>query len=133
MSTTEQVLHELIGTYAHLGANGEVVPLEVTETFWEDLATGKLGLGPGRLVSFFHFTEDWPMWEVHPAGDEFVCLVSGSMDFILEEEDGHRTIEMRTPNSFIIVPRGTWHTAKINKPSNALFVTAGEGTEIRLA
>lgn len=29
------------------------------------------------LISSYAFDEDWPTWEVHPAGDEFVILVSG--------------------------------------------------------
>ena len=29
------------------------------------------------LISSYAFDEDWPTWEVHPAGDEFVILVAG--------------------------------------------------------
>jgi len=28
-------------------------------------------------------TEDWDHWEMHPAGDELIVLLSGSIDFRL--------------------------------------------------
>jgi len=118
----------------HLAHDGRAVPLDVTETFWTDLASGRFGdLGPGRLASCFAFERDWDSWEVHPAGDELVLLVSGAMDFVLEGAEGHETIALRGPGAACIVPRGTWHTARVLEPSTALFVTAGEGTEHRPA
>ena len=30
------------------------------------------------LISSYAFDEDWPTWEVHPAGDEFATLISCS-------------------------------------------------------
>lgn len=121
-------------TFVHLGAGGEAVPLPVTDSFWPDLIAGKLDhLGPGRLVSFLEFDSDWDSWEAHPAGDELVCLVSGNIDFVLDLPEGHRTITLSGPGAFLIVPRGTWHTARVKSPSAALFVTAGAGTEHRPA
>ena len=120
-------------TFVHLGEH-DAVPLEVTESFWPDLMSGKLAhLGPGRLVSYYHFTEDWDAWERHPAGDELVVLVSGAVDFVLELPEGHRTLELRGPGAFVIVPAGAWHTARVREPSVGLFVTDGEGTEHRPA
>jgi oxalate decarboxylase/phosphoglucose isomerase-like protein (cupin superfamily) len=70
---------------------------------------------------------------MHPNGDEIVCLLDGSMDFILEAKDGNRTVELSQSGSYVIVPKGTWHTAKVNRPSRMLFITAGEGTQHREA
>lgn len=123
---------QFLDTYVHLGERGAAVPLTVTESFWPDLIAGKLDhLGPGRLVTYYDFSEDWDSWEVHPKGDELVCLVSGSMDFVLEKPGGNTVVELREPGAFLIVPRGTWHTARVLAPSKALFVTAGEGTTHR--
>lgn len=121
-------------TYVHLGDDGSAVPLPVTESFWADLAAGKLGdLGSGRLVTFHAFDADWSSWEVHPNGDELVCLISGAVDFVLERAEGEATVELRGPGAFVLVPRGTWHTARVREPSSALFVTAGRGTQHRPA
>lgn len=80
------------------------------------------------LISSYAFDEDWPTWEVHPAGDEFVILVSGDVDLVLARASGRETIRMTEPGTFAIVPRNTWHTARIRKTSVMMFVTPGEGT-----
>ena len=119
-------------TFVHLGNDASAVPIEVTESFWPDLISGKLDhLGAGRLVSFMEFDADWDSWEVHPQGEELVCLFSGAMDFHLECDGEPSTVELRGPGAFAIVPRGAWHTATVHEPSAALFVTPGEGTTHR--
>ena len=81
------------------------------------------------LVSSYSFDEDWPTWEVHPAGDEFVILLSGDAELVLRREDGDDATRMNEPGTFVIVPRNTWHTARIHSPAVMLFITPGEGTE----
>lgn len=108
------------------GFDAETLP--VTETMWSELDE-KFGDFAGRsLISQFSFEEDWPTWEVHPAGDEFVVLVSGAAEMVLAMPEGDRTIVLGEPGDFVIVPRGTWHTARISTPTKMLFVTPGEGT-----
>lgn len=125
---------QLADTFVHLADGGAAVPLPVTESFWSDLTSGRLGdLGPGRLVSFFEFERDWDQWEMHPAGDELTCLLAGAIDFVLERPGGPATVALREPGSFLLVPRGTWHTARVHAPSTALFITPGEGTQHRPA
>ena len=86
----------------------------------------------GRLlISSRAFDADWPSWERHPAGDEFIILVSGDADMRISTAAGIDTTRMTEPGTFVIVPRGAWHTARIRRPSVMLFVTPGEGTEIR--
>lgn len=34
-------------------------------------------------------------------------------------------------STFVVVPRGTWHTAKVHAATTMLFITPGEGTENR--
>jgi oxalate decarboxylase/phosphoglucose isomerase-like protein (cupin superfamily) len=68
---------------------------------------------------------------MHPAGDEFVCLLSGQVEFILEQDSGETKVQMSIPGEFVIVPQGIWHTAKVQTPSSMLFVTPGEGTQNR--
>ena len=47
--------------------------------------------------------------------------------------DDTLTLELRAPGQFALVPKGTWHTAKVHETSRAVFITAGEGTEHRPA
>ncbi len=128
-----RTLFDLEKTFVHLAGDGRTVPLEVTDTFWQDLTSGKLGeLGAGRMLSLFAFDGPWESWEVHPNGDEIVCLLSGRAAFTLEREGGkHETVELSQPGTFVFVPRGTWHTARTDEPTRMLFVTDGEGTTHR--
>lgn len=128
MSSDDAVI-DLKSTYLHLNDGPEVIELPVTETFWQELPT-RTDLGDGRLVSAYVFTEDWDSWEMHPAGEEVVCMLSGAADMHLEEADGVRIVELRGSGA-VIVPRGTWHTAKVHEPSHMLFITRGQGTKIR--
>jgi mannose-6-phosphate isomerase-like protein (cupin superfamily) len=121
-----------VETYLHLGPDGTAVPLEVNESFWQDLTSGAFAhLGPGRLVSTYDFGEDWASWEQHPAGEEVVVLISGAIQFVLEVDDGERKVELDQPGQFLIVPRGAWHTANIARLAKVLFITPGEGTSHR--
>jgi mannose-6-phosphate isomerase-like protein (cupin superfamily) len=85
----------------------------------------------GRLVSMFTFTEDWGMWEMHPAGEEVVVCLSGAMVLTQEFPDGHRETVRLEPGEYAINPRGVWHTADISGEASALFITAGAGTQNR--
>lgn len=84
----------------------------------------------GRLVSMFRFTESWPSWEMHPAGEELVVCIAGSMTLI-QEIDGEEVRTVLRPGEYAINPRGVWHTADIDGDAAGFFVTAGAGTQGR--
>ena len=85
----------------------------------------------GRLVSMYRFTESWPTWEVHPNGAEVVLCTAGRMTLHQEHADGTTATVELTPGQYIINPPGTWHTADIDGEAEAVFITAGAGTEVR--
>lgn len=84
-----------------------------------------------ELISCYEFTSDWSSWEMHPHGDEVVILMSGRATFVLETAQGEKSIELSEPGQYVIVPKGTWHTAKTPGSAKMLFVTPGQGTEHR--
>jgi quercetin dioxygenase-like cupin family protein len=111
--------------------NGDAIPIAVSDRFFEDLES-KFGDFKGkRLISHFTFDKDWETWEMHPAGEELVCLLSGQVDLILAQDGVEHTVQLSTSGSYVLVPRGTWHTAKVHTPSSMLFITPGEGTHNR--
>lgn len=118
--------------YVSLGPAGEARLLAGGPAFWALPEAAMSDLGSQWLISEYEFTADWPTWEMHPAADEFVYLLSGSIDLLLDEPAGVRTLPMREPGA-VLVPRGIWHTAKIHAPSRMLHVTLGAGTETRAA
>ena len=84
----------------------------------------------GRLVSMYTFTEPWTSWERHPLGEELVVCTAGTIT-LSQEIDGVVHQVVLAPGDAVINPPGVWHTADVDEPCTALFVTAGMGTEVR--
>jgi mannose-6-phosphate isomerase-like protein (cupin superfamily) len=113
---------DLSSTYLRLRADTTIEPLPVDKTFWSRIATGQLGPFHNEYLVVCHeFDTDWSVWEMHPKGDEVVCLLCGSVTFLLERERGTQEIELKESGAYVIVPKGTWHTARTNSPCRMLF------------
>ena len=50
---------------------------------------------------------------------------------VLEIDRRETVAELTAPGHYVLVPRGTWHTARTNGQCTMLFITPGEGTEHR--
>lgn len=103
----------------------------VTDTLFSELDQRYDNFKGHMLISSYSFDSDWPTWEKHPHGDEFVCLISGDVQLLLRGAAGERQVHLHAPGSFVIVPENTWHKAIVNSPAQMIFVTPGEGTENR--
>ena len=119
----------LIKTYVHIEDGPGVALVPVGDDFWEKIGE-RTDLHEGRMVMAFHFNEDWPVWERHPAGDEIVIVLSGAIDLVLEENGEERLVGLKSGKACIL-PRNVWHTARVREPGNALHITRGAGTEHR--
>jgi mannose-6-phosphate isomerase-like protein (cupin superfamily) len=117
-------------TYVNLGGDGQATRLPGGDAFWALPGAEMDALGQGWLVAEFAFSADWPTWEMHPNGDEFVYLLSGSIELLLEHDDGVRVLAIADRGA-VVVPRGVWHTARVHAPCRMLHVTLGAGTETR--
>ncbi len=129
--TTQAGPFDIGTTRLVINRDSEATPVAVTDTFFEDLDTQFEGFAGYVLISRFEFDADWPTWEIHPHGDEVVYLLAGDTDFVLETDEGEKTVRVSKPGEYVVVPRGTWHTARPRKPTSLLFVTPGEGTRNR--
>src|SRR5262245_3956445 len=94
-------------TYVQLEDGPAARPVPVDADFWQRIGE-RADLRAGRLVMVSLQGADWPQWEMHPAGDELVCLLSGAVDLILEIDGAERRVALRG-RSFVIVPQGIWH------------------------
>ncbi len=125
---------DLHATYAHLGLGARVEPLpdfQWTPEYLESyVARTESDGAEGRLVVLMQQDASWDSWERHPAGDELVVLLSGRADLIQEIDGEPRVVELG-PGMAVINPPGVWHTADVHEPGEALFITAGRGTETR--
>lgn len=126
-SIDERPIHLGLGARAHAEPN-----FTGAMQWYDDYSTRHAADGAkGRLVSFHRFTEPWAMWEMHPAGDEVVLCMSGSITLHQTAADGQTgTIDLKRGDYAINAP-GVRHTADIEGEATALFITAGEGTQHR--
>lgn len=85
----------------------------------------------GRLVAVHTFDTPWSSWEMHPEGDEVVVCLEGRLTLI-QVIDGVAVRRVLEPFDTAINVAGVWHTADVEEPTVALFITAGKGTENRL-
>ena len=48
---------------------------------------------------------------------------------MFDTEGREETVYLQEPGTYVIVPKGTWHTARVAKAAKMLFITPGEGTQ----
>jgi len=109
-------------TVVHLNGDLAATPLAVDPSFWTHSAANRHELTQGRILSAFDYTTTWSWWERHPVGDELLFLISGDVDFHLDDAAGPRMVPLR-PGQAAIVPEGAWHRAVVRCASRLLFVT----------
>ena len=85
---------------------------------------------PGRLVMVETTPGSWPTWECHTEGDELVIVLEGRGEFI-QEIDGEERRMRVGPGSALINPAGVWHTADVDEPIKAIYITPCPGTKHR--
>ena len=114
-----------------LGATAEPLPpfdgMEWYERYGSDHAADG---AEGRLVSMYRFAANWDSWEMHPCGSEVVLCTAGQIELI-QEFAGEQTSLPLGPGEYAINPPGVWHTANVAEMAEAVFITAGEGTQHR--
>jgi hypothetical protein len=124
---------DLSSTHIHLGLGSRAIPLpdfQWTPEYLGAMTERFAGDGPeGRLVMMGRSEASWDSWERHPAGQEVVVLLSGSIDLVQREPDGRERRIPMAPGQAVINPVGVWHTADVHAPADALFITPGLGTE----
>jgi len=122
---------ELADRPVHLGLGATAVvlpPFDGTMEWYQRYGEAHSDDGAeGRLVALHRFEKDWSTWEMHPRGAELVLVTRGRMTLV-QKVDGELVETELTAGQAAVNPPGVWHTAKIEAPTEALFITAGEGT-----
>lgn len=117
----------------HLGLGATVVSEPVFSGMeWYDAYASRHARdgSEGRLVSMYTFTESWDAWEMHPGGHELVLCTAGEIELIQLIDGDDVPVALRAGEYAINKP-GVWHTANIERPATALFITSGTGTQHR--
>jgi mannose-6-phosphate isomerase-like protein (cupin superfamily) len=122
----------IFNTYLHVQDGGRTEPIAASDSFWQEVAKGdRPELNQGRLMSALTFSQPWPTWERHLAGEELVLLLSGAATIVLDESNGKRSVLLDQVGDYVLVPTGVWHTAQTTVATTLLFLTPGAGTEHR--
>jgi len=116
-----------------LGATAEVEPRFSGDFAWYDAYAERHRSDgrEGRLVSMHTFDASWSAWEMHPTGAEVVLCTVGTLILSQQQADGTVTSVRLRAGQYAINPPGVWHTADVEEPCTAVFITAGEGTQHR--
>ncbi len=62
--------------------------------------------------------------EMHPDGDEFVCVLAGSVSVTIDSAPEPITLG---PGEACIIPKGEWHRVHLLEPTRLLHITPGPG------
>jgi len=128
MMSTGPGPHDLATTRLILNDRQTATAKTVTPEFYAELDNEFASFKGHCLIAQHDFSEAWPTWEMHPEGDEFVYLMFGEIDFVLWVDGVEQIVHVSEPGSYVVVPKGVWHTARPKVPTRMLFVTPGEGT-----
>lgn len=112
---------DIADTSIALEADGGAKPLDERETMWDYAASGRFG-DVTRLVSRHRLTADWTSWELHPLGDAIILLLDGTIEVNLEGENPSKSADLEHGGTFARIPRGTWHTVTVRRPSTVLLI-----------
>lgn len=82
------------------------------------------------MVTIFDGDGPGDHWERHPAGDELVVCLSGSVT-VTRDVDGVPDRVVLGPGEATVNPAGTWHAVDMAGPASILTITAGLGTDHR--
>ncbi|MAZ87425.1 MAG: cupin [Cellvibrionaceae bacterium] len=99
------------------------------ETLYQELDQTYDGFRGCKLISLHRFEADWPTWERHPAGDEMLVLLEGTIELQIKHKQGTSSVVLNSSGDSVVIPKGCWHTGKVSNTVRVLFVTPGEGTE----
>ncbi|ADI04269.1 hypothetical protein SBI_01148 [Streptomyces bingchenggensis BCW-1] len=125
---------DLRTTPVHLGLGSTAKPVEGFAWDPEALQAYSAAVAAdgaeGRMVMIFDGDGPGDHWESHPAGDELVVCLSGSVT-VTRDLDGVPDRVLLGPGQATINPAGVWHAVDMTGLTSILTITAGLGTDHR--
>ncbi|MER8258694.1 cupin domain-containing protein [Streptomyces albidoflavus] len=125
---------DLRTTPVHLGRGSRARPVEGfawdPEVLRAYTAAVAADGAEGRMVMIFDGEGPGDHWESHPAGDELVVCLTGSVT-VTREVDGVSDQVVLGPGEATVNPAGVWHAVDMEGPASLLSVTATLGTDHR--
>ncbi|MEV7508485.1 cupin domain-containing protein [Streptomyces sp. NPDC091201] len=130
----ERNVMDLRTTPVHLGLGSSAKPVEGFNWDPEVLQAYSAAVSAdgaeGRMVMIFDGDGPGDHWESHPAGDELVVCLSGSVT-VTRDVDGVSDRVVLGPGEATVNPAGVWHVVDMVGPASLLAITATLGTDHR--
>ncbi|MFF2190520.1 cupin domain-containing protein [Streptomyces sp. NPDC058155] len=125
---------DLRTTPVHLGLGSRAKPVEGFTWDPEVLQAYSSAVSAdgaeGRMVTIFDGDGLGDHWERHPAGDELVVCLSGSVT-VTRDVGGVPDRVVLGAGEATVNPAGAWHAVDMAGPASILTITAGLGTDHR--
>ena len=125
---------DLLAMPLHLGLGSRARPIDgltfapaALEAYGELVADDGI---EGRMVVVIDQEGPGNHWERHPAGDEVVVCISGTVTVVREVGELTEQVVLR-PGEATINPAGMWHAVDVEGAARILTITPGLGTEHR--
>lgn len=94
------------------------------------------GAAEGWMVASFRVATDEDVhgdhWEIHPAGEEIVSVLSGHARLVLRADtdaDPEQTVTLTAGTAFV-VPQNRWHRLEIDGPTEMQSITPRHGSRL---
>ncbi|SFO21764.1 Cupin domain-containing protein [Pseudonocardia ammonioxydans] len=125
---------DLSTTPLHLGLGSRARPIDgfafdpaVLQAYGDAVAEDGI---EGRMVVLIDEEGPGDHWERHPAGDEVVVCVSGTVTVVRDVGGPAEQVVLR-PGEATVNPAGVWHAVDVDGAARILTITPGVGTEHR--
>lgn len=70
------------------------------------------------------------LWEMHPAADEVLFMLSGELQVHWSDGDHGGSTPLKAQEG-LVMPPGVWHRLVLREPGVLLTLTAPDGTQLR--
>jgi mannose-6-phosphate isomerase-like protein (cupin superfamily) len=114
----------------YLARDGAMLCYAKTAAFFRS-ADRELELMDGRTLALYRVNGPhdvhYPVWEMHPEGDELLILASGSLSVECRGAEMERPSPL-PPQAAFIVPAGIWHRLIVHEPSVLIAITTRRNT-----
>lgn len=121
---------DLSQTYTLLHPTGDVEKVKGGEEFWKTPRSIHDRVGQHWLFSEQHYQNDWKEWKMHPAGDEIIYLLDGSINVIIEQANLTNTLKLRS-SGVVTIPRQVWYRIEVLDPCHVLNISRELNTKHR--
>jgi len=126
----DSAAHDLKEDCIYLARDGTMQSHAKTAEFFRNSGNSP-ELTDGRTLALYYVNcphdVHYPVWEMHPEGDELLILASGSLSVELGEGKMERTAPL-PPQAAFIVRAGIWHRLIVHEPSVLIAITQRHNT-----